>query len=115
MLGSCSYGREWFVPMSSGAGSEWFPTFGESWQVVHVPLITGLLRASFKPPTLVIESGCVLKISSPRAIAVRAAVYLLLSELVRFSHGRKMVKAAGSNAAPVGFPPSGSLIPGKKG
>ena len=38
------HGRR-LVAISSGRATEWLPTFGESWQVVHVPVIdAGLSR-----------------------------------------------------------------------
>jgi hypothetical protein len=58
------------------SGSEWFPTFGVSWQVVQVPMISfgfPRLGLSLSPRTAVIFSGVVLKILSPDAIAARAA------------------------------------------
>ena len=63
-----SNGAEWLTPMSSGTGSEWLPTFGESWHVVHVPGMAATLSASFNPPTFLIVTGNVLKICSPAAI-----------------------------------------------
>src|SRR6185437_15183964 len=106
MCGSISNRAERLVPISSGTGSEWLPTFGESWHVVQVPLMIGWLTWSLSPRTFVMRSGCVLKISSPRATD------LLYGSRDCF-HFEYSVKALGSNAPPVGFPPNGSLIPAK--
>jgi hypothetical protein len=62
--------------MSSGSGSEWLPTFGVSWQVVQVPMISfgfPRLDLSLSPRTAVILSDVVLKMLSPDAIAALAA------------------------------------------
>jgi hypothetical protein len=56
-------------PMSSGAFTEWLPAFGESWQIVQVPVsdagtVTPLReRVVVRPPTPLRTIGLVLKIS----------------------------------------------------
>ena len=62
-------------PMLSGAFTEWLPALGVSWHVVQVPVngsgtVTPLENVwLFRPATPVRTIGCVLKISSPRAMA----------------------------------------------
>src|SRR4051794_34387866 len=96
-------------PRSSGAGSEWSPTFGASWQVPQKPSITGFPVASLSPATPVIRIGLESKTRSPRAIASRAAS----RPRPATSQGPKRVKTSGVNPAPLGSPPSGSLMPRK--
>jgi hypothetical protein len=71
-------GRALLTPMSSGNGTEWLPTFGVSWQVVQVPMMTGWARASLSPVTPVMAIGCVLKSRAPRAIASRSRCFPVL-------------------------------------
>ena len=54
------------VPMSSGNGGEWLPTFGVSPQVAELLMMAaGLPSAglSFNPPTFVMVRGCELEIA----------------------------------------------------
>jgi len=105
--------------MFSGAFTEWSPAFGASWHVVQLPVNgSGTLKPFGKvsllsPATPWITIGLVLKISWPRAMAARARATSRRSPL-KLAHLSKIVKARGSNAAPVGFRPTGSLIPVKK-
>src|SRR5262245_34589577 len=99
--------------MLSGAFTEWLPTFGESWHVVHVPAIDATCNSSFSPLTPVMSMGCVLKRAWPRATAARAAAYGACDDAVDGAHASNSVNARGSNAAPDGFWPSGSLMPMK--
>ena len=70
------------VPMSSGVGNEWLPTFGVSWHVPHVPSSEGTPPAasppnetsSLMPFTPVMVIGFELKIAWPRAIAALGLV-----------------------------------------
>ena len=39
------------TPMRGGAGTEWSPACGVSWQVVHVPWMVATPRSSFSPET----------------------------------------------------------------
>src|SRR5512143_4177261 len=103
--------------MLMARGTEWWPTFGASWQVVQLPVKdAGTPGLSFRPPTPEMVIGRVLNRVSPRATDRRAAVRAVDSSLpaTGLSQRENSVKATGSNAAPVGFPPSGSLIPTKK-
>ena len=65
--------------MFNGAFTEWFPAFGESWQMVQVPTIESGTVTPFekvwplRPPTPVIVIGLVLKMAWPRATAARAS------------------------------------------
>src|SRR5262249_25379978 len=88
--------------------TEWLPTFGVSWQVVQLPLITGMPSASFKPPTPLIAIGLVLNNFWPRAIDARAEgeVGPYLSAQASYN-----VIAFWLNASPVGSAPSTSLTP----
>ena len=61
--------RAFATLMFNGALTEWFPTFGVSWQVPQNPGTLGWLRTSFSPATPVIFIFVVLNSSSPRAIA----------------------------------------------
>src|SRR5579884_3805722 len=97
------------MPMLSGADTEWFPTLGVSWQVEQVAVATGLPSASLSPPTPLTLNVLVLKMASPRATDARAAVVVF--DPFRPDHELKIVNALGSNAAPVGFWPRGSLMP----
>jgi hypothetical protein len=49
------------MPMSMGSDSEWLPTLGELWQLVHVPGMAGMFSASFRPFTPVMAIGLELK------------------------------------------------------
>ncbi len=60
-------------PILSGAGTEWSPTFGESWQVPQKPSMVSVCRTSLSPATPVIGIFSVLKRFWPRAMARRAA------------------------------------------
>jgi len=42
------------MPMSRGAGTEWSPACGVSWQVVQMPMTTGTLKSLLIPPTFLI-------------------------------------------------------------
>src|ERR1700722_18430324 len=69
------------VPISNGVGNEWFPIFGVSWQVPHVPVREETPPAanppaetsSLIPATPVILIGLELKIACPRATAARGS------------------------------------------
>ena len=106
-------------PMLSGAFTEWSPALGESWHVVQVPVNGSGTVTPFgnvwllRPATPEMTIDLVLKICCPRAIARRELV--VASRPFRLPHASKMVKAFGSNAAPVGFRPTGSLMPVKNG
>src|SRR4051812_40283746 len=98
-------------PMFNGAFTEWSPTLGVSWHVVHVPekdagIVTPFENVwLFRPATPVTVIGFVLNSSSPRAMAVRAAYR---SSCGGRAHAAKIVNARGSNAACVGLSPTGS-------
>src|SRR5215467_4270590 len=108
-------------PMLSGAFTEWLPAFGVSWQVVQVPVNTAGTVTPFenvwlfKPATPEITIGLVLKIVSPRAIALRVRVVSSAGRPASDDHAANSPKTFGSKAAPVGFRPTGSLIPTKNG
>src|SRR5690348_13163628 len=99
--------------MLSGALTEWLPAFGVSWHVVHVPTKDPPTETPlenvvlFSPATPVIVIGRVSKISSPRAMARRASATISLSGPACAAHGSNIVNARGSNAAFVGFRPTG--------
>src|SRR5438094_5506346 len=103
-------------PMSSGAFTEWLPTFGESWQTPQVPVIedgTATPLANvwlFSPATPLIVNVFVLKIAWPRAMALRAAFTAGGSPPVSEFHASKMVKMFGLKSACVGLSPTGSLM-----
>src|SRR5215470_6790480 len=106
-------------PIFNGAFTEWLPAFGVSWQVVHVPVnepgtATPLGKiSSLRPATPEIVIGSELKRRSPRTIALLAwstASRRCGSE--RLVQASNIVKALGSNGAPVGLRPTGSLMPG---
>src|SRR5262245_29278370 len=105
--------------MSSGALTEWLPTLGESWQIVHDPTnesgtVTPLANvAPLRPATPLIVNAFVLKMVSPRAIACRVSVSRSGGEPLSRVHAANRVNTFGSNDAPVGFSPTGSLIPTK--
>jgi hypothetical protein len=81
-----------------------------------VPLKLGPTAGlSFHPATPVMTMGVVLKSDSPRAIAARASVLSSSSSCFAGIHRSNRVKARRSNAAPVGLPPMGSLMPMKNG
>jgi hypothetical protein len=107
-------------PMLSGALTEWSPAFGASWQVVHVPVngsgtVTRLGNVwLFNPATPAITIGFVLKTSWPRAMA-RRAWGISRGPPDAFIQASNSVKARGSKRRPVGFNPTGSLIPMKNG
>src|ERR1051326_9012490 len=106
--------------MLIASGTEWLPTFGVLWQVVHVPVNeAGTPGMSFKPVTPEIVIGKVLNRASPRATAARAA-FLSASSLPRSSPSLfdlfqllNKLKATGVKSTPGGVPPSGSLMPTK--
>src|SRR6185437_4136574 len=61
------------TPIFKGRFLEWFPTFGESWHVVQVPVIafapSGSVENRLSPLTPLIVNCLVLKSFSPRATA----------------------------------------------
>src|SRR5437764_11772599 len=101
--------------MFSGAFTEWSPAFGESWQIVQVPVIeSGTVIplgnvCPFRPATPAIVIGFVLKIVCPRAIEVRMSVNGSCEELVSLAQASNRLNALESNVAPPGFRPTGSL------
>ena len=69
-----------------------------------------LLRPATTP---LIVIGLVLKICCPRATALRASLYESCD--LRFFHPSNTVNAVELKSTPVGFRPTGSLIPMKNG
>src|SRR2546427_430632 len=108
------------MPMLSGAFTEWSPAFGESWQIVHVPLkesgtVTPLGNVTpLRPATPLIVIGFVSKICWPRAIDRRAAANGSDAG-ASAAQALKSVNAFLSKGAPVGLRPTGSLMPTKNG
>src|SRR5437773_2548541 len=69
----------------------------------------------FRPATPLIRNVFVLNSCCPRAIERRACVNGSFSELFSELHALNSVNTFGVNAALLGFRPTGSLIPVKKG
>ena len=98
-------------PMSSGAGKEWLPTLGESWQVAHVAvkcldaeLVVQPLDA-FDGDRLAVEQVLAAGDCRPSGISP------VLVVAHRFDQASKSVKMTGVKAIPLGSKPKGSLIP----
>src|SRR5579862_7213473 len=94
--------------MFSGAGKEWSPTFGESWQVPQLPVREANPNTSFMPATPVMLIGFVLNTAWPRTILARAG-------FCEFAQASTRLKIAGLNGVPKGLKPKlggkESLIP----
>src|SRR5688572_26876754 len=97
--------------------------FGVSWQIVHVPVndaggVTPFGNiCPFRPPTPDSTIGLLLNSAWPRTIDSRAAHAAAsrpsLPRPARRDQGSKIVKTLVVNGAPVGFRPTGSLMPTK--
>src|SRR5262252_4224234 len=59
------------MPMLMASGSEWLPTFGESWHVVQNPFTVDRPGRSLRPATPVMVIGKVLNKTSPWAMDAR--------------------------------------------